>query len=77
MGRYIKNYGGHLYVKGHLQEILKTSEIDYVESSDSILLFPTNISLKRARDTLEVIKAGFDDRIAKEEEENNERDSKK
>ena len=75
MKRKITNHDGLIYLKGNLKKILGTEEIDYIETEDTVLLFPTNISLKRAKSTLKTIQTIFDYKIAKEEEENNETDS--
>jgi len=70
-----KNYDGHIYVQKNLQQILNTSELNSANSSISVLLFPDDVSLKRARDSLKTIKAVLDDMISKEEEENNNEDN--
>jgi hypothetical protein len=65
-----KNYDGHIYVKGNLQKILNTQELNSVNSSISVLFFSEDISLKQARDSLRTIKIILDELITEEENSN-------
>lgn len=65
-----KNYNGHIYVKGELQNILNTSELHHIKSSISVLFFPDNITLKQIKQSLKTIEANIDDLIRKEKYEN-------
>ena len=69
MANKTKNYNGHLYIKGNLQEILNTSELNHVNSAISILFFPNNVSLQKAKESLKIIETNLNDMIKKEEEE--------
>ena len=66
-----KNYDGHIYVKGNLQKILNTQELNSVNSSISVLFFSEDISLTKARDSLKTLKVMFDELINEEESKNN------
>jgi len=66
-----KNYDGHIYIKENLQEILNTPELNHIKSSVSVLFFPENVSLKKARNSLKTIQTILDELI-KEEDESNE-----
>jgi len=71
-----KNYDGHIYVKGNLQKILNTQELNSVNSSTSVLFFPDDVPLKTVKESLKTIKIFLNELIA-EEERNNEEYSQK
>jgi len=62
-----KNYEGHIYVKGNLQKILNTQELNSVNSTVSVLFFSEDISAKQARDSLKTLKIILDEIVEQEE----------
>ena len=61
-----KNYKGHIYIKNDLQEILNTEELQTVSTANSVLFFPSNISLEDALDSLKTLEVNLRDKINRE-----------
>jgi len=60
-----KNYGGHIYIKNDLQEILHSEELNTISSSTCVLFFPTDVTLEQAKEALKILRVNIDDQIRK------------
>jgi len=63
-----KNYDGHIYIKNNLKEILNTDELNTINSSVSVLLFPSNVTLEQAAESLKTIRTIIKDQIKRRDE---------
>jgi len=62
-----KNYDGHIYVKGDLQKILNTQELNSVNSTKTVLFFSDDVSARQARDSLKTLKMILDEIVEEDE----------
>lgn len=71
-----KRYGGYIYIKEHLQNILNTDILKSANSSISVLFYPDGVDIAKVISSLETIKTNLEDelehRMGKDEQHNEE-----
>lgn len=58
-----KRYGGYIYIKEHLQDILNTNILKSANSSISVLFYPDDISIEQVISSLETIRTNLEDEL--------------
>lgn len=51
----VRNYNGHLYIKGEIKNILDTNPIRALANAKSVVLFPNDIDLADVEESLEIV----------------------
>jgi hypothetical protein len=58
-----KRYGGYIYIKEHLQNILNTDILKSTTSSISVLFYPEDVPIEKVISSLETIKTNLEDEL--------------